>query len=53
MRTLIQRLNTRKKASRDGREELPDRRLEDYQNTVKKFWRWLKAQLGTAGPSRG
>ena len=46
MRTLIRRLKTSKKANRDGREELSDRSLEDYQNTVKKFWRWLKAPLG-------
>ncbi len=46
MRLLMRRLKIRKAVSAnnvDQNRELSDRSVEDYQNTVKKFWRWLKA----------
>jgi len=42
MRSLKMR-KTRNGKHEASRSELSSRSLEDYQNTIKKFWRWLKA----------
>jgi hypothetical protein len=45
VRLLIRNLRTRKIAPTNRpNHELSQRSIGDYQNTVKKFWRWLKAQ---------
>jgi len=49
MRLLMRRLKVRKAGktnSRRASEELSDRSVGDYQNTVKKFWRWLRTPPG-------
>jgi integrase/ribosomal protein L40E len=49
MRLLMRNLRTRKTTrtnSRDSNRELSERSIGDYQNTVRKFWRWLKAPSG-------
>jgi hypothetical protein len=45
MRLLMRRPKIRKATRMNGRysnSELSKRSLADYQNTIKKFWRWLK-----------
>ncbi len=47
MRMLMRRLKIRKTTnSANASEELSERSVGDYQNTIKKFWRWLKAPPG-------
>jgi len=49
MRLLMRNLRTRKTAPtnrRDPNHELSERSIGDYQNTVRKFWRWSKAPPG-------